>query len=436
MKKKWTNNLGIKILSLGLAALLWIIIVNVDDPAKTKTFSNVEVQLLNKEAITSENLVYEVLEGDHVEVKVKGNKKVIDSLKATDLIVTADLNDLNNHGSVQIFVQCNKYPNIEIDLGKVKYLKVSLENVKTARFIVEVVQKGNEEEGYSIDEMKAKPNIIKVSGAESQIDKIAKVVVEADVSNLNQDYKQKLEPKAYDKNNALIKSDKLTFSTNSIVVTASVLPTKMVPIDLTIKGEAAYGYRLTETEYEPKEIEIAAKQSVLDAITSIPIEIDIDGATENKEVEVSILDNLGKVKLADDSYQTLLANMKIEKLETKDITFSANDVVTKNLPSAMQFSYNQTSVPLTIQVMGLKAELDKLTIDSLTPHIDLTNLQIGTWEVEILFKENQDIEYLTKPKVSIVLADINATPTPTPEIIQTPAATSVPDVVLPTDVPQ
>ena len=47
MKKKLTNNLSLKICSCVFAVLLWLVVVNVDNPVKTKQFDNITVKMQN-----------------------------------------------------------------------------------------------------------------------------------------------------------------------------------------------------------------------------------------------------------------------------------------------------------------------------------------------------------------------------------------------------
>ena len=45
MRKRITNNLALKILAFLIAAFLWLVVVNIDDPVDDKTFSNIPVQV-------------------------------------------------------------------------------------------------------------------------------------------------------------------------------------------------------------------------------------------------------------------------------------------------------------------------------------------------------------------------------------------------------
>ena len=83
MKEKLIKNLGIKILSVCLAMFLWIIIINVDDPVKTRTFTNVPVQVLNENTLTSKNKAYGIVSGDTVDFTVTGKRTQLEELKKT-----------------------------------------------------------------------------------------------------------------------------------------------------------------------------------------------------------------------------------------------------------------------------------------------------------------------------------------------------------------
>ena len=63
LTKSWTNNLGMKLFSLPLAFIIWIIIINIDDPTISRNFLNVPVELLNSDALDTLGKVYEIAEG-------------------------------------------------------------------------------------------------------------------------------------------------------------------------------------------------------------------------------------------------------------------------------------------------------------------------------------------------------------------------------------
>ena len=65
------HNTGIKICSLIIAIIVWAVIINIDDPYKTRSF-NVEVETINESALNSVNKVYEVIEPPPPQSGLKG----------------------------------------------------------------------------------------------------------------------------------------------------------------------------------------------------------------------------------------------------------------------------------------------------------------------------------------------------------------------------
>ena len=53
--------MGLKIIAVIFAAFLWLIVVNLDNPVSTQTFSEVPVTIINEDIILSAGDTYQVL---------------------------------------------------------------------------------------------------------------------------------------------------------------------------------------------------------------------------------------------------------------------------------------------------------------------------------------------------------------------------------------
>ena len=127
VQKYIINNIGIKLLALATAIVVWVAIVNIEDPYKERIF-NVEVETINEDALSSVNKVYEIIEGSTAQVRVKGKKSIVDRLKADDIRATADLSDLSAVNAVAIVPELKKTVSDEPVLECNSVLKVSLED--------------------------------------------------------------------------------------------------------------------------------------------------------------------------------------------------------------------------------------------------------------------------------------------------------------------
>ena len=177
MKIKIFENIGLKILSLFIAMLLWLGIVNMADPIVTRTFSKIPVEILNENSISDVNRVYEVVSGKKVDVKVKGKRSVVDNIEEEDFRATADLSELSKVNAVAINVVLksgNGRSNVELDWGNA-VLQVTLEKKITDKFKVEVKTEGELDSHYVLGDVNVQPNIIEVSGGKSKISQIGSI---------------------------------------------------------------------------------------------------------------------------------------------------------------------------------------------------------------------------------------------------------------------
>ena len=77
MKTKLLNNLLLKLLSVAAAMVLWLIVVNIDDPITDVSFRNIKVDIVNADILADQGQVYRVVEGtDTVDLTVYARTSV------------------------------------------------------------------------------------------------------------------------------------------------------------------------------------------------------------------------------------------------------------------------------------------------------------------------------------------------------------------------
>ena len=59
-----SGTLSLRLLSIVLAVCLWSLVVNTEDPIETRTFSNVEVEIINSDVISNLNQSYQIKNGE------------------------------------------------------------------------------------------------------------------------------------------------------------------------------------------------------------------------------------------------------------------------------------------------------------------------------------------------------------------------------------
>ena len=70
MKHKLTANLGLKLLSLVMAFLIWLIVANVYNPTISVLFKDVKIQVINEDSVTEIDKAFSIVSEDTVVLKV------------------------------------------------------------------------------------------------------------------------------------------------------------------------------------------------------------------------------------------------------------------------------------------------------------------------------------------------------------------------------
>ena len=110
MRKRITNNLALKILAFLIAAFLWLVVVNIDDPVDDKTFSNIPVQVTHEEVITDNNNTYQIVDNtQEINVTVTAQRSVLDKIRTEDIVATANMKELTLRTQVPIEVTVKGY---------------------------------------------------------------------------------------------------------------------------------------------------------------------------------------------------------------------------------------------------------------------------------------------------------------------------------------
>ena len=381
-KKVLFHNLSIKILSFLGALLVWLFIVNIDDPYKTKSYM-VHVDLTNEDALRSVHKVYEIVEGGTATVRVRGRRSVVDNLDASDIKATADLSELSAVNSVDIKPSLKIATSSDVELECTQVLKVSLEDMETKQVKVTVETEGTPAEGYTVGSCNAKPNVIEVSGGESVIDRIATVKVTLNVNGASDSFLKNLEPAAYDKKG-----------------------NKIIYVDATCV---------------PEEIEIAGSARKLASISRLDIPIDVTGLTSDSsdlERDIEVVNYLPDGITIPEEYQKISVKIDVEKKKEKKIKIPTSSIMLKNLDAAYEGEAYDPSGNIEIVVSGKESYVKGLEADDITASVDCGALGAGTYQLPVDFSGLKDCEIVEEVYVHVLIkdksnAEVTATPTPT-----------------------
>lgn len=404
MKKKLTNNLFLRIVSIVAAFLFWLVIINITDPTTSRIFPDIPVQVLNENVITSANQVYEIEAGDYVSVTVKGKRSFVEKLTEKDFTATADLSELSKVNAVNVDVKLNKEATSGVEITwDNAVLKVNLEKRVTRKFKVEVAHQGELSEDYVLGEMVAKPNIVEVSCGESKFKKIDHVGVMVTLNGESEDFESRCSPVLYDANGDALDDTNVTYSKDLIRVTTEILETKEVPIHVTTTGTPEEGYRLVQTDYKPERVRVYGKKSALEKLTTIKIEIRIDGEKKDIEREIALADYLSEGLNLVGDIETVSVRCQIEKEGQRVMALTPSDIAVRNLPPNFTMNFDSEVQKYEVHVLGDETQLVNVQIADLGAYVDLTGLSDGSHTLDLQYTLPVGIRVKNKIKVKVYL---------------------------------
>lgn len=398
MKEKLLKNWGLKIMAVLIAFLIWFLVANIEDYSISKTITGIPVAILNEEAITSQDMVYEIVQGRTVDIKVEGRRSVVEKLTIDDFTASADLSELSITNSVQISVDAvSSAIRREINISVVDtMMKVAIEERGEQKLPITVITKGETQEGYAVVSAAATPNMVTVTGAASKVKDIKTVRVEVDVEGLNTSISTRGELILLDADGDRIESDKITRNLSTVSVKVVIQKTKEVPIQIVPSGEVAEGFGIAgPIEYQPTTVLIAGEEEVLRSIREISIEdIDITGMNSDYETTLDINNYLPDGVVIADSTQNIAVKINIEKLVEKTLSIRVEDIDFTGTDDRFQYEVVSEEKQFELTVTGLKRDLDALTVQDLQPSIDVSDYTgEGTYNARVDLQDLEHIQY-------------------------------------------
>ena len=110
--KTFTNNIGFKILAIAFAFILWLVVYNLNDPVKTKTFTTT-VTVTGRDSVVDKGLWPTIKDSEKtISFSVSGKRSYLNELDDSDFYANVDLaniivdKDDTNKASVKVDIGC------------------------------------------------------------------------------------------------------------------------------------------------------------------------------------------------------------------------------------------------------------------------------------------------------------------------------------------
>lgn len=425
-KRKITDNIPLKIMSVAVAVVVWLIVVNIDNPVGTNYYTLTNVELINKEYVESSDTIGKMCmpeeKQDSIRIAITTNKKIRDKIKVSDITATADLQQAvsldTNPVMVPITVTCS-VPGVTPNDIKVtpQNLSVNLDEKETQEFVVNV-SRGDTKPGkdYEVGSLTANPEKVRITGPKFLVNKIDKVNATISLDGNTQDFTQDVNLTIIDKNQEALSDSEmnsLRIENNAKVsVTARLWKIRQgVGISAGYVGSPASGYQVGTVTTVPDTISVAGSTEGLETLTqndntiTIPADsIDISGESRDVERKISLKDLLpDNVKLTSDSSEDVWVTVSILPEGSREFTLSTKDIEVKNKPDDLQVTFETAQIE--IRIKSDTEDLDDLNTETdIKASIDLKGKEEGNYKVPVTLSLPDGYETVENVSTEVVIS--------------------------------
>ena len=406
--KEWMNNaklfqnMTLKMASLAGAIIIWLIIMNINDPVVTRIIYDVPVNVVNTSYIESMGLSYKISDGyDTVAVTVRGNRSLVESLTSSRFNVTADLTQIISLETDPVMVPLTVYcPSISSEnlTASPRNINIDIEEMVSKEFVINATASGTTPaNGFEVGEMTVEPETVTIRGPGTLIDKIERVNAIVDVTGIRTDKDMEPVIRITDKNGEQITETQMSYLSMNVTeeemtVHVTVYAVRSgVSLKVETSGEPASGYTVGNIAVTPSTLSVVGSRAVLDmleqngntiTITADSGLVDVTDKVSDVSVKIDIRQILPEgLSLASQISTTAVVSVQILPANSRSVTVETRNIDISGLTDGRSCVFESSS--LEIKIQGSPEILDGLSASDLRASVDLSGLMIGRQKVPV-----------------------------------------------------
>jgi YbbR domain-containing protein len=373
---RWmASNSALIVLSLILAVLAWIVAVEKGDPTLEERYPQaIPVALSN----LPEGMVVLGEFDEYARVTVRAPESVWNSIEVDDFVVVADLTDLGTGDHrVPIQLTLDRQPSQIVSVDP-EYVTLQLEPEAEQTVPVRVQVEGEPTLGYIMHTLTVTPSQVMVNGPSTYVAQVVEAVTQVSVQDVDSDVDGEFQLRAVNRDGLPVSHVTLAHQLADVRIPIELsLYYRPLVVRVTLKGQFAPGYRITEISVSPPSVTVFGNPGVIAALPGyIETEpIDLEGA-DTDVVERPALNVPSNVSVVLDEQP--LVRVAIEPIQS-----SATVVITPEL-QGLEPGFTATVSPETVAVIlsGPMPLLETLETDDVRIMLDVFGLLTGTHQIE------------------------------------------------------
>lgn len=410
MNKLLGENLPWKIASFVLAMILWLFVINTQNPTQPQEIRNVPITIKGLEELEAKGYVLknkEAIRTQNFRVVIKGPRLEVDRIYNDPSLITATLNlnqymaDLSQDSIQQI---ANYTVDIALDNNSIsitdKKPEISVvileKEALTTRTIDYSIPDSITANYKLLGEPIITPTTVELTGAKSDIEKVDRVSINIEEGNFSEDVLvQRLNIHVYDVDGNELEG--IIKSPQTAQVRLLIGKAKTVPLKITTVGEVQEGYIATNISVIPTNVTIVGKAEVVNEISEIEVEpIDLSSITETTALSKKINLPAGVTVSGADE---VVVTVEIDKENTYIYTIPVSQLIIEPVGLGEGLSYQILTEEIQVSVAATADTLLSYSANQiakiLQTNLDLTGYTEGEYTLQLGLTAPEKIKLLT-----------------------------------------
>ena len=394
----FTKNIPLKIFSVLIGLVIWVLLSNSQDPVITKPI-NVPITYTNADVLLEKEGLVVIDRPETATIQVSYHQANASRVSPNLFTCTADVSDhtggLLSSQRVHINVRQTGGSNVIVNWNYQRNdpnTTVVMDEYIEKQFKIELLAEDSLTEGLILeDSLSFSPAEITVGGPSGRFGSLASAKAVVNLQELSENGGGVIEKEVaiglYDANDRLIPNTDgaLTLSQSTAILNATISRRAMAYVRVSgVTGEPADGYRYLSCTVDPESIAVRGLKSSLADLTEIFIPddvIDISGISESRIYTVDITPYLPEGISLEGSEPYVNVLVSVEAVTEKNVTIPAENIALKGTRSGLMYEFRTASVNLLVK--GFQEDLDVLTLSSLAPSADVSQIGTGTHYVKV-----------------------------------------------------
>lgn len=377
-----SNNLGIKLLSLLLAILLWNYVISTNTSiTRPKTLYGITGYVSGQSTLSTNGLA--LLEDpedllSNITVTVDVPQANYSRVSTDNVQVLMDLSNVRAAGTQEVRLRASTTYGRVVSISPAA-VTLTFEQLDSRSVPVNCQIVGDDAESIWYNVARMNPSAITVSGAASRVRSIASASVAVDVTDIDSSTVIALPYALLSGSGEEISQGMLNRSTSSISISLDAWPSREIPVasqpESVLTGQPAEGFQVRSVSVQPETVQVAGEQDLLDSITEMAIErVSVEGMSQSfsARATVSILSDLRYV-----SNEQVYVNVVIGP-EPVERVIESVEVVFTGLAEDSVVEYEG----LRVNVEGDPYEVEALEREGLKLTVDVSGLSPGTYRLQ------------------------------------------------------